>query len=164
MYTGDKNCTAKKLGGCLSLDREKKLFAEMTNLIDEFGTEMIRIWHSFIVLIKVALFMGEEETIGAEWNVLQCPMFSVALHYIYLQVFLSLYQDRRLYNLLNITLELGSAVSASVTVTLWEGESHVWCLISFASLGLPAPRPSLHVVTNQFSAEMDATFTYLRFI
>ena len=46
------------------------------------------------------------------------PMFSVALHYIYLQVFLSLYQDRRLYNLLNITLELGSAVSASVTVTL----------------------------------------------
>ena len=45
MYTGDKNCTAKKLGGCLSLDREKKLFAEMTNLIDDFGNEMIRIFH-----------------------------------------------------------------------------------------------------------------------
>ena len=45
MYTVDKNGKAKKFGGCLCLDREKKLFAEMTNLIDDFGNEMIRIFH-----------------------------------------------------------------------------------------------------------------------
>ena len=55
---------------CLSLclDRENKLFAEMTNLIDDFGTKWSESDILFIVLIKVALFMGEEETIGAKRN------------------------------------------------------------------------------------------------